>query len=52
MKKVIFLFSILALVASCKPKANNESAKLSAIQQAVTYSINQANTLAQQKKDH
>ncbi len=50
MKKVIFLFSILAIVASCKPNANKEAAKLALIKQAVTDSINQANTLAQQKK--
>lgn len=50
MKKVIFLVSILAIIASCKPNANNEAAKLSAIKQAVTDSINQVNTIAQQKK--
>ena len=50
MKKVIFLASILAIIASCKPNANNEAANLSAIKQAVTDSINQSNTIAQQKK--
>ena len=50
MKKVIFLVSILAIIASCKPNANSEAAKLSAMRQAVTDSINQANTIAQQKK--
>lgn len=50
MKKVIFLFSLLAIIASCKPNANNEAAKVAAIKQAVTDSIHQANTIAQQKK--
>ena len=50
MKKVIFLVSILAIIASCKPNANSEAAKLSAMRQAVTDSIKQANTIAQQKK--
>ena len=50
MKKVIFLAGLLAIIASCKPNANNESANVAAIKQAVTDSIGQANIIAQQKK--
>ncbi len=53
MKKVIFLASVLAFMASCKPNANNEAneaAKVAAIKQAVMDSIEQANIIAQQKK--
>lgn len=50
MKKVIFLFSLLAIIASCKPNASNEAAKVAATKQAVTDSIEQATIIAQQKK--
>ena len=50
MKKVIFLASVLAIFASCKPNVNNEAAELAALKQILTDSINQANTIAQQKK--
>ena len=50
MKNVIFLASVLAIFAACKPNANSEAAKMSAIKQAVTDSIKQANTIALQKK--
>lgn len=50
MKKAIFLAGILAIIASCKPNANNEAANLAAIKQAVRDSIEQANIIAQQKK--
>ncbi len=50
MKKVIFLAGILAIMASCKPNVNNDAAELSALKQILTDSINQANTIAQQKR--
>ena len=48
MKKVIFLASILAILSSCKPSAQDDAIKIAAAKQIMLDSINQANTIAQQ----
>lgn len=50
MKKVIFLASILAILSSCKPSAQDDAIKIAAAKQIMLDSINQANTIAQQNK--